>query len=289
MASSGGSSSRPGMNNNITTFHSSSTRAGSYLTTHKPCIVSEDRGFLLQIAISETHGCLRDDTGTAVCTGLSRIGPGMQGVLSTSDQDEGWLRAAEGQVLDSICCGDGFTCGITADEARELRCWSRCSPGEPGSICATPAGAFAKLACGPFHACAVEAVSGRVHCWGEDGVGQASPPEVLHACCFQSPRSAVHCVCPFEPARRMMSACWQGTFVDVSAGLLHSCAIRGAQDESIAAGWGGGRAECWGSNHSFADQEGPLAWQAVPPATARFIKLSAGEVKTLSAWTAVHI
>ena len=101
-----------------------------------------------------------------------------------------------------------------------------------------PAGAFVSVSAGNQHACGTRD-TGEVVCWGYDGEGQSTPPA--------------------------------GTFVSISAGVSHTCGVRET-----------GAVACWGD-----DEMG----QSTPPAGA-FVSVSAGffhtcgirDTGTLACW-----
>ena len=120
-------------------------------------------------------------------------------------------------VLLAVAAGDHFTCGIRAADGA-LRCWGSASFGKttpPGR------GPFAQVSLGGSSACAV-ARNGSLRCFGDGRSAQTDPPP--------------------------------GTYMAVSVGTAHACALRAPpaspqqRGAAAAVGDGVGEAVCWGSH-----------------------------------------
>jgi alpha-tubulin suppressor-like RCC1 family protein len=134
------------------------------------------------------------------------------------------------------------------------------------------------------HGCAID-VNGRARCWGEDGQGQASPPDDLPTVRQITCGFNFSCALTDEFELR----CWgagsdpsvdndinhgqasppAGLFRQVSAGVggMHACAIN-AND----------LVECWGAGSRARPADAPLKYgQATPPTDRFFSHVSAGQ------------
>ena len=122
------------------------------------------------------------------------------------------------------------TCGLASPGA--AYCWGRNANGELGagsslaSYSRTPAAVtggqlFTDISAGKFHTCGV-ASGGVVYCWGFNGDGELGDSDTVNVA---------------VPTRVAGAHTFAHTFVSVSAGSTHSCALTSA-----------GAAYCWGSN-----------------------------------------
>lgn len=139
-----------------------------------------------------------------------------------------------------------------------------------------------KLCLGFNHAC-VLLPNKHIACWGDDGVGQATPPKnqtfVRLACgdahtCGITEQGEVLCwgagtvkeVTPGHYAQALPPA---GKFKEIACGAAHSCAI----DET-------NNIVCWGAGHAKATNGiAPDFAQAIAP-VGKFWKITAGEAHT---------
>ncbi len=103
-------------------------------------------------------------------------------------------------ITPQVAAGGRHTCLLQADG--EIVCWGLNNFGQR----TPPAGPFRFLSAGYSHNCAVRADTGAIQCWGSNADGQA-PASVA------------------------------GTFVEVGAGLSHSC---GLHDDGAVSCWGVG-------------------------------------------------
>lgn len=146
-------------------------------------------------------------------------------------------------ALASVAAGAFHTCALTVDGA--AYCWGLNGSGQlgartSGETCgglrqpcrATPVAVsgdlrFESVTAGFAHTCALTA-DGTAYCWGDNGLGELGAPASEECTIGSAARP-----CSFEPVR----VSDQLTFVAISAGRWHTCALRAE-----------GRAYCWGSN-----------------------------------------
>jgi alpha-tubulin suppressor-like RCC1 family protein len=222
------------------------------------------------LAIGRRHACVVDHEGRAHCWGWNvdgETGTGASGL-------EASMVAAPTPVetdarFTMLSAGLGTTCGVTVEGG--VLCWGsnidgilgpdapdRC--GDVGPIpCATRPVRVAipvrvqQVSAGSSHACAL-GETGVLYCWGANSAGQvgaygAGVPLVRTPSAVALPRS--------------------GSFVSVSSGGLHTCALATTR-----------RVYCWGSDQlNFGDE---LEEAAVAPRVAaggtQFMAISTGMV-----------
>lgn len=118
-----------------------------------------------EIAATAFHACgIRTSNKQAVCWWMS-----------ASVLDRGQTDASAGS-FQHVAAGAYYTCGILEND--QLICWGG-QDGTDGGAAAPPAGAMSALSAGTQHACAISVDDGSVVCWGNDDLGQASPPDTL--------------------------------------------------------------------------------------------------------------
>jgi len=216
-------------------------------------------GRFVSVSVGASHGCAIDTAQRVRCFGRTDLvaAQPLSGSFSEVAVDVGHACAlrADGSVL---CWGDNTygqldapsvplrqvqtgraaSCGVTEDA--NVVCWgltfdwilpsakvtdvaiggAACALTTVGEIvCLTldfeqpwdtpPAGPFVALALGGYHACTLDA-AGALRCFGEGTYGMEGSPE-----CDDSPDH--QCGQANPPS---------GTFTEVAAGLLHTCAIR---------------------------------------------------------------
>ncbi|GMH51999.1 hypothetical protein TL16_g05285 [Triparma laevis f. inornata] len=122
------------------------------------------------------------------------------------------------------------------------------------------------VSAGHFHTCAIESrpgveFGGGIKCWGDDVVGQATPPSGIYV---QVSAGYMHsCAVGIDEQVK----CWgknvgqvpAGLFSQVSAGEFHSCGVM--KDGSV---------KCWGANH----------WGEGKPNGGDFVQVSCGNGST---------
>ena len=189
-----------------------------------------------------------------------------------------WLRSTEITIsaapagFVAVAAGDWHTCAIRAGTGA-IECWGYNRGGQTDA----PAGSFTAVSADGQHSCAIRAGSGAIECWGSNTDGRADAPAgsftavsagEWHTCAIRAESEAIECwganssiqwTTPeaYEEVYDGRATPPAGRFSAVSAGLLHTCAIRAES----------GAIECWG-----IDSFGLL--DDIP--TGRFIAVSAG-------------
>lgn len=190
-----------------------------------------------QIAAGADFSCMVTSAGELSCWGHNDVGQaaGLPGTFSRVD------------------AGDTHACAIREDGT--IGCWGDAS----GNRTAAPAGAFADLSCGAAACCALGDADGAVECWGAGltppaGLGAASSIAVgtTFACAVMSADNSAECWGVGEAA----TGAPEGTFLSVSAGDAHVCAVDANRD-----------IVCWGDN-----SDGQLN----VPSTGNFLRVASG-------------
>ena len=202
------------------------------------------------------HTCAIKTAGSLKCWGIDAVG-------QVSGPN------AEGGTFTHVSAGVDHTCAITT--AGTLNCWGLDDDGQVSGPNAD-AGTFTQLSAGGNHTCAIRA-DGSLRCWGHGrhraGVGPERRGRHARACPPSTP-AATHS-CAIEIAGSVQ--CWGnddyeqvsgpnadgGTFTRVSAGGIHTCAIRHRRQPEMlglqrrACGRPRVRAQCRG-RHVHPDQ-----------------------------------
>ena len=200
------------------------------------------------------HACALRSDGTVVCWGQDRFGQASppSGVRLTGQMP----RVPTGLV--SISSGGHHTCALDADG--KAACWG--PPWWFGRF----TGQFTSITSGSRHTCGVR-LDGSVVCSGDNGYGQASPPQGER---FTALASGFDYTCGLRASGAV--SCWGRddsgqssppageTFVSISGGGVHVCGLR--ED---------GRAGCWGANGGSID-----FGQASPPPNETFLSIASG-------------
>lgn len=128
----------------------------------------------VEVALGQSHTCVRDDAGAVRCFGSSVHGQLGHGMIVMSVPDP-VVAIASGAV--ELVSGQHFSCARLDDGA--VACWGRNERGQLGSGVGGGAGAptlvegitdAIDLTAGRVHACVLER-SGEVSCWGEANAG----------------------------------------------------------------------------------------------------------------------
>jgi alpha-tubulin suppressor-like RCC1 family protein len=208
------------------------------------------RGDVIDVAVGQDHACILYDNGQVMCWGHNSCGQLGNGTLD----DRGINDVLNLEPAIHIAAGGDTTCAVLEDGT--ARCWGNNTDGQLGDGSAAPHGSCARsdafdcstvpvqvlglqgvkrlsLASGFANAtstaCAVT-ITGKVYCWGRNGLNTASPDDrlVLRAPVLRADVTDA---------------------IDVSVNLLHACAATV-----------GGAVLCWGAN--------PDGEVADPPSTA---------------------
>jgi len=220
------------------------------------------------------HTCATLDTGVVRCWGANFTGAlGLGSVDSVGDNETPSRVAAAGigVGVTSISGGDGFTCGLTTDDA--VRCWGRNNRGQlgygdmldigddelPSAVGdnSVAAGTIVAITAGVQHACAAYD-NGDVSCWGSSDFGELGYGNYDSIGDNELVSAAGHVDVP-------------GDVVQLAAGERHTCARLGT-----------GAVRCWGYGSSGALGYGTPDWIGDTE-----LPSSVGEVNVPSASTIV--
>jgi alpha-tubulin suppressor-like RCC1 family protein len=216
------------------------------------------------LAVGERHACVLAEDGEAFCWGGGESGQLGIGSLLISDAP---AKVAGGLRFVAITAGGRHTCALTGDG--DAYCWGENRSGQLGTGLTTPeaepalvAGGlkFASLSAGGFaHTCG-RTTDGLIYCWGSDQYGQ------LGSTATETCPAAGEIPCSRTPRPVALGSAASG----LSAGFVHSCALRAGQ-----------MATCWGDN--TAGQMGTGTTAALVPPTdvagpVRFTSLASGSL-----------
>jgi hypothetical protein len=172
------------------------------------------------ISVKRYHGCGTTRAGATVCWARDSFG-----------NTYGELDVPTNTTFKAVSAGDGFTCGIRANDT--LDCWGDMLLQQLDA----PTGTFTAVNAGVDHACAIRTDS-TVACWGRNDQGQASSLGGA----FTHVAAGYAFSCGIRPGGAI--ECWgqianipPGSFVALSAGFDHACALRSD-----------GIPKCWGAN-----------------------------------------
>lgn len=187
---------------------------------------SPPAGVFTQLETGLHHACALDRDGRATCWGWD-----VYGQLTPPDPATQYAQ---------ISAGWDRTCAIAGGV---LDCWGQ-GPNPPADEWST---GYRHVGVGVSHACAVR--EGGVICWGSDYAGGTAVPEAArsgiamvsagwdHSCAIEEAALGGDLICWGQNAHGQAPALVSGPFIEVSAGLAHTCALRA--DGSVA---------CWGYN-----------------------------------------
>jgi hypothetical protein len=187
-------------------------------------VVAPPPGPFVAFDAGADHWCALDAGGSVTCGGSANLYGETNAPLT---------------AMSDVAAGQEFSCGVrTADGAVE--CWGRNDYGQA----TPPFGAYDRVEAGAFHACARRADSSKaLDCWGynPDGRAAGTNAQVIdfstggyHTCYVRDDGNGT--ILCFGNSR--MTSAPFGSFMQVSAGLVHTCAIRASDN----------KAQCWGSN-----------------------------------------
>ena len=209
------------------------------------------------------HTCAVHLDGTVSCWGANEAGQLGDGVADHGHN----CSQVRGQVLDCspdpvevlelteparlVATGDHHSC--TVDDSESVHCWGGNEHGQLGDGSTEPretpswvaaAGPTIQLAAGFAFTCARDA-AGVVRCWGSDAAGQLG--------------DGTNAVAPGE----VTVVDGLSDAIDVAAGYLHACAVRGTGDVL-----------CWGANTQGQLGDGRAGHGTCPPPAAGDCSLS---------------
>lgn len=246
------------------------------------------------VTAGSDHACGVADDGLAYCWGAND-----EGQLGTGDTRSSArpLPVAGTLRFRSVTAGDAHTCGITVDSL--AYCWGSNRRGELGVGARGPRlgpqpvahhHRFEMLSAGARHTCATLAVRHpAVYCWGDNFHEQINPrrshvilgasilwmptyaaeprgPVVVSAgrwhTCLVRRKAAFTVSCRGANFDHQLGQFVVGTFVQVSAGDAHTCALR--EDGALF---------CWGRNNDGQLGDGTRFSERVPVRTADPVSL----------------
>ena len=164
---------------------------------------------------------------------------------------DGQSTPPSGVVFDAITAGGSHTCGLRGNGT--VACWgdntydqAPRNPTPSATVTPTPTplpGRYTQISAGRLHTCGVRS-NGTIHCWGDNGRGQSSPPEGeflqvsaggVHSCGVKADSTIVcwgSSAVPSPPAEQRFSA--------VSTGDAHACGITvpGENEKNRVVCWG---------------------------------------------------
>jgi alpha-tubulin suppressor-like RCC1 family protein len=198
---------------------------GTTLERHTPVDVSGLSSGVVAISAGSHHTCALTYAGAVKCWGYNyfgQIGDGSRGVRHTPVDVRG---LSTGVV--AISAGQTHTCALTNTGA--VKCWGYNDFGQlgdgttawrdaPVDVSGLSSGVVA-ISAGVAHTCALTR-AGAVKCWGHNGMGQLG--------------DGTQIVTRLTPVS--VSGLSSGV-VDISAGMIHTCALTLA-----------GAVKCWGDN-----------------------------------------
>ena len=209
-------------------------------------------GPVTAISASGTHACgLRPD-GTLVCWGQNSFGQ---------------LNVPSGTFTD-VAAGGGFSCAIRVDGT--LACWGTRFVG----LLDPPQGTYVRVSAFNGHACAISS-QGALTCWGWDRFGQVSgnsgninSGDLNRTVVYTQPGTFRQVsagdinTCAIRTSGDL--TCWgytngtppAGSYISVETGNGHSCAVRSD-----------GVVVCWGDNGYLQTDVPPELYVPVPGAT----------------------
>lgn len=182
-------------------------------------------------------------------------GPGAYTGPTPAPSTMPWIVVTPTDPIMQLDGGYLHMCALT--ERGVIRCWGDSNRG----LAHDAAGVWAEVRAGMYQTCG-RAASGIVTCWGTVGPNNESPsdPGVVDglpplktfdlsegAICGLDDAGGLHCV----GNGRVADDAPEGTFVSLSVGFDHGCALR--QDGTLA---------CWGDG---SNPDGEPPFQAVPP------------------------
>jgi hypothetical protein len=186
-------------------------------------------------------------------------------VICWGNNRDGQASPPAGLQSREVSASDAFTCALDAQNKNEVVCWGG-GYSQYGNQFPPTGLQASQLTTGQFHACVVAALNGLVVCWGDNRLGQLTPP-IPDFTASQVSAGARH-TCAIDK-RNERVVCWgdnssgQATppaglrAKEISSGVFHTCAIASNSEEVV----------CWGLN---------TQGQTTPPAKLMASQLTSG-------------
>jgi alpha-tubulin suppressor-like RCC1 family protein len=230
-------------------------REGGFPCSSSPVPV-ESSPLHVAVGASTIHSCGLDGSGSAFCWGFGLGGQLGDGAWRTSTHP---VQVAGGHAFEMISVGghSGMSCGVTSSGS--ALCWGIGTLGD-GTVDGSAVPVFVAapepmttVSVGGDHACGLGR-DGQAYCWGSNwfgqlGVGSAGGLDGLP-----------HALAPVAVIGDL-------SFVDISAGGMHTCALTGS-----------GSAYCWGGG-PLVGTAGHLGYVPAPVAVSgdhSFVAISSG-------------
>jgi len=192
--------------------------------------------------------------------------------------------AAEPQRAVDVSVGDEHSCVVTT--CGDVHCWGNNSDGRAASraysgslIKPVGEGAYTAVTTGHRHTCALRD-NGQVRCWGDNSHNQLAVPYVswFQPYTFVQIDAGTYHTCGITTDDELL--CWgddgdgratppSGSYKHVSAGWIHSCAVRSDGSEVV----------CWGNDRYGQSHNGSVS-RAALPFVEDFERVSAGNSHT---------
>jgi alpha-tubulin suppressor-like RCC1 family protein len=216
---------------------------GDTTSMAEPTVVYGDLQFA-QLAAGFFHTCGVTTAGVAYCWGWNA--EGQLGDGSTSDASTR-VAVSDGHTFASLAAGRLHTCGLTPTGV--AHCWGYGVTGALGDgttksrrknpVAVAGELTFQSLSAGAYFTCGLT-TDGWVYCWGLTQHGQLGNDLTTEQCRFWRD---IEFPCTTTPVLVLA----ESSFVEVSAGVAHACAVAT-----------GGLAYCWGA--ATAGQLGDQLW-----------------------------
>ena len=181
----------------------------------------------VQLDAGNGHTCGLDSGGQGYCWGNNTFGQVGDSTINNTRTAPTAVMQLGGLTFASISAGTSHTCAL--DGAGQAYCWGYDGDGALGNgatfggripqVVQQPAGVtFVSISSNYAHSCGLTS-GGQAYCWGENGSGQVGDSSVVD--------------------RNAPVAVQQGalSFVSITTGLDHTCAVDGS-----------GNAYCWGGD-----------------------------------------
>lgn len=196
-------------------------------------------------------------------------------VITSDDTTRCWGNDGDGRttppstVFTSISAGQEHNCAL--DEDGTAHCWGKSEHGRTTA----PTTEFKSVSSGGEHSCGIKKNDDTVECWGRDNRGQSTPPtdSSNDPIAFKQLSAGQEDTCGITSENG--AQCWgrnkldrhdpaQGSFLAISDGYDHGCAIRNDGSSSSSDHY---KAACWGRDYND---------ELVAPSSVTFKAIQAG-------------